>query len=137
MTTPINAFNVIALGIIYSPKTGKILVGRREKDPYIKELSWCFPGGQLEPSESPEECVKREIKEETGLDADVKKIIFARTSPAKKEFVLLYYYCETAGGKERPEDSLVELKWIKPTEVKKYFTPPAHPKVMEFLKTLE
>ncbi len=132
-----NAFTAIALGIIYDPKTRKILIGRREKDPYIKELSWCFPGGQLELGESPEECVKREIVEKTGLDADAKKIVFARTSPAKKEFVLLYYYCEATGGREKAADSLAELKWIRPTEVKKYFTPPVHPKVMEFLKSLE
>lgn len=39
-------FLVNVLGIVYNPKTREILIGKREEDPYIKELSWCFPGGR-------------------------------------------------------------------------------------------
>lgn len=36
---------------------------------------WELPGGRLEPVESPEQCVGREIEEETGLTATVDKIV--------------------------------------------------------------
>jgi len=39
-------FLVNVLGIVYDPKTKKILIGRREKDEYLPELTWCFPGGR-------------------------------------------------------------------------------------------
>ena len=39
-------FIVNLLAIVYNPKTRKFLIGRREKDPYIEKLSWCFPGGR-------------------------------------------------------------------------------------------
>ena len=34
------------LGIVYDPETRKILIGRRENDPYLKKLSWTFLGGR-------------------------------------------------------------------------------------------
>ena len=61
-------FSVICLGIIYDPKEKKILIGHRANDPNIPALSWCFPGGRPEYGEELETAVKREIKEETGLD---------------------------------------------------------------------
>jgi len=43
-----NRFEVIVLGIIFNPKEKKILIGKRENDPEIKELTWYFPGGKLQ-----------------------------------------------------------------------------------------
>src|SRR3989338_6183109 len=41
----IGVFLVNVLAIIYNRKTKKILIGRRQNDPYLKKLTWCFPGG--------------------------------------------------------------------------------------------
>jgi len=130
-------FLVNVLGIIYDPKSRKILIGKRENDPYIKELSWVFPGGRPEYKEDLEFYLKKQIKIKTGLDVDVKKVVFAKTYPEKREFLSIYYLCEVVGGEEKAEEKLVELKWVKPTEVKKYFTTSLHPKLLKYLKTLE
>jgi plasmid replication initiation protein len=50
---------------------------------------------------------------------------------------LLYYYAEPVGGKEKAGEKFVEIKWVKPTEIKKYSTTSVHPKIMEFLENLE
>ncbi len=53
---------------IIQNKDGKILIGRHPnlaRKPY--PLFWDLPGGKLEEGESPEECIVREIKEETGF----------------------------------------------------------------------
>ena len=68
-------FSVICLGIIYDPKNKKILIGHRANDPDIPALSWCFPGGRPEYNEELETTVKREIKEETGLDVEIVKFL--------------------------------------------------------------
>lgn len=39
-------FLLNVLGIVYDPETRKILIGRRENDPYLKKLSWTFLGGR-------------------------------------------------------------------------------------------
>ncbi len=130
-------FLVNALGIVYNPKTRQILIGRRESDPHIKKLSWCFPGGRPAYENDLEFCLKNEIKKKTGLEVEVKRIVFAKTYPEKREFLSIYYYCEVIGGEEKAGEKLIELKWIKPTEVQKYFTTSLHPKLIEYLRTLE
>ncbi|MEM5879406.1 MAG: NUDIX domain-containing protein [Candidatus Aenigmatarchaeota archaeon] len=130
-------FLVNVLGIIYNPRTGKILIGRGEKDPYIKQLTWCFPGGRPVYGEELEDALKHQIKIKTGLDVEVKGTIFAKTYPEKREFLSIYYICEVVGGKEKVGKELVELKWVRPTEVKKFFTTSLHPKLFKYLKALE
>jgi 8-oxo-dGTP diphosphatase len=129
-------FLVNCLGIIYDPAKGQILIGRRENDPHLKELTWCFPGGRPNYGEDLDEGLKREVKKKTGLDITVKKIVYARTYPEKKEFLSVYYACELAGGEEAYGDTFVELKWIHPKEVKDYFTTSVHSKVVEYLDLL-
>ena len=130
-------FLVNVLGIIYNPKTKLILIGRRVRDPYIKELSWCFPGGRPSYQNDLEFYLKKEIKKKTGFDVNIKQIVFAKTYPEKREFLSIYYFCEVIGGEGDIGEKFVELKWIKPTEIEKYFTTSIHPKIMEFLKKLE
>jgi len=130
-------FLLNVLGIVYNPKTRKILIGKREKDPYIKELSWTFPGGRPAYKKDLDFYLKHEIKIKTGLDVNVKKIVFAKTYPEKREFLSIYYLCEVVGGKEKAGQKFVEIKWIKPTDVQKYFTTSLHPNLLKYLKTLE
>ena len=49
---------------------GKILIDRRKQEGLLGGL-WEFPGGKIEPGESVEDCVKREIKEELGIEIEV------------------------------------------------------------------
>jgi len=130
-------FLVNVLGIVYNSKTRKILIGRRENDPYIKELTWCLPGGRPAYEEDLEHYLKLEVRKKTGLDVDVKKVIFAKTYPEKREFLSIYYLCEVIGGKVNPSDKFVETKWVRPTEVKTHFTTSLHPKLLDYLKTIE
>lgn len=129
-------FLVNVLGIIYNPKTRQILIGKRKNDPYIKKLSWTFPGGRPAYEEDLEFYLKQEVKIKTGLDVNVKKIVFAKTYPEKREFLSIYYLCEVIGGKEKAEEKFVEVKWVKPTDVQKYFTTSLHPNLLKYLKTL-
>ena len=129
-------FLVNVLGIIYNPKTKKILIGKRENDPHMKELSWCFPGGRPSYKEDLEFYLKYEIKKKTGLNIGVKKVVFAKTYPEKREFLSIYYLCDIRDGKKKAGEDLVELKWVKPIEVKRYFTTSLHPKLLKYLRTL-
>lgn len=130
-------FLVNVLGIVYNLKTRHILIGRRENDPYIEKLSWCFPGGRPAYGNNLESYLKHEINIKTGLDVKVKKVIFAKTYSEKREFLSIYYYCEKSGGEDKAGEKFVELKWVKPSYVSKYFTTSLHPKLLRYLESLD
>ena len=55
-------------------KEGKILIARRALDQQLAG-KWEFPGGKVEDGESPEECLKRELEEEFGIQVEVGEFI--------------------------------------------------------------
>jgi ADP-ribose pyrophosphatase YjhB (NUDIX family) len=131
-------FNVMLLGIVFDTKTKKILIGRREKDPHIKELTWAFPG-DTPPSYEDELDVslKKRIKEMTGIDVENLGAVFAKNYPEKRDFLSIYYLCEVVGGEEKPGGDLVELKWVDPEELEKHFTTSFHPHLKEYILNLK
>lgn len=130
-------FKVIVLGIVFNPETKKILIGRRDNDPHIKELTWCFPGGDLDKGMEVEEALKKEIKIKTGLDVESLGAIFAKTYPEKKDLLSVYYLCEVIGGQEKAGDKFKEIKWVNPEELEKHFTTSFHPKLKEYILNLK
>ncbi len=132
----------IGLGIITN-KTGQVLIGgRRGKDPFIKNLSWVFPGGEMESLDFESE-VKREVKEETGLEVEVNSLITARLHPdasyKRVQIVALYFHCRVRGNEDkgRPAGDLFEIKWVNPTDVFKYFTTSTSDELTRFLVAIE
>lgn len=130
-------FLVNVLGIVYDPQAKLILIGKRENDPYLKELSWVFPGGRPTYEGELDDNLKTIIKDKTGLDTDVKEVVFAKTYPEKREFLSVYFCCVSSKQEVKAGNGFSEFKWVKPTEVQNYFTTSLHPKLLEYLKTLE
>jgi ADP-ribose pyrophosphatase YjhB (NUDIX family) len=64
---------------------------------YRKSLPWGIPAGGLEHGEEPEEGIKRELKEETGFEIQVERLLYAESA---KEFhhISLVYLCKVLGG---------------------------------------
>ena len=130
-------FLVNVLGIVFDTKTRKILIGRRENDTYIKKLTWCFPGGRPSYTDELEDYLKREIMKKTGLKVESLGPVFAKTYPEKREFLTIYYLCEVIGGKERAGEKFVDIRWVNPIEIEKYFTTSFHPKLKEYILNLK
>ncbi len=74
-------------------RDSKLLVCQRRHDD-THALQWEFPGGKVEPGESPAQALTRELREELGVDAIVGKEIY-RTSHRYREFqvglVLIFF----------------------------------------------
>jgi ADP-ribose pyrophosphatase YjhB (NUDIX family) len=132
-------FLVNVLGIVYDLEKKKILIGRKENDKTFPEQTWCFPGGRPTYKHSLTMSLRMEIKKKTNLDVNVLDCFFARNIPEKAELLAVYYYCELTEETDKPKamDEFKEIKWIKPTEVEKYFTTSVDPFVMDFLEALE
>ena len=130
-------FTVIVLAIIFDPKNRKILIGKRENDPFVKDLSWVFPGGRLSPEETEEQTMKRKVKEETGLEIENLGTIFSRIFPEKNDFFLIYNLCELIGGELKAGGDITQLKWVSPDELQSYFTTSFDPKLKEYIMNLK
>lgn len=135
---------VAGLGIIIKGK--KVLIGKRKgRDSFVKNLSWVFPGGKMLSLNFEKELFKY-IKAETNLTVKIGKIIHARVHPdnlsSKVEIITLYFHCSVNSGKEKPggykgEIPLIELRWVKPMNVTRYFTTSTSDEVMNFLRITE
>jgi len=130
-------FVVNVIGIVFDTKTRTILIGKKENDPNVPKLSWCFPGGRPNHNEELEAAVKREVKEETGAIVESLGPIFARILPEHKNIIMIYYLCEFISQKDKKDDEFTELKWVKPEEVEKYFTTSFHPTLKEYILNLK
>lgn len=106
------------------PVTGALIFGPKERVFLMKspkwENKWIVPGGHVEKGESIEECVKREVKEETGLSVfDIKFLKLLEGQPEDFErdthFIFLNYTCRTQSTDvELDQREGVEHRWIEP-----------------------
>lgn len=129
---------VIGLGII--AKEGKVLIGQRKgKDPFVKELTWVFPGGKFKSLDFAKELTDA-VKEETGLDVYINQLVHARLipdSPEKKvKIIALYYHCTPISGKETTGGDLKQLKWVEPMKIFHYFTTSTADEIVSFLGSI-
>ena len=107
-------------------RDNKVLIGRRKEGDSMAH-KWEFPGGKLEPGETPEVCLKRELCEELGIEAEIGRFYSSGTfmsgSPGGIE--LLAYEASY-----RATDTLVlndheEIRWVAPSELGEYDFPEA------------
>jgi ADP-ribose pyrophosphatase YjhB (NUDIX family) len=94
---------------------GRVLLGRRAFDPG-KDL-WDLPGGFLHEDELPLDGLRREVREETGLEIEPVDFLGFWLEPYAGRIVLCLAWAAHASGKGRAADDLVELRWFAPEEL--------------------
>ena len=97
---------------------GRILMAQRGKEPL--KGCWSLPGGALETGELLREAVRREVREETGLEIEPLSVfeIFERILPdaagaPEYHYVLIDYLCRVIGGTLRPGDDVCRVEWME------------------------
>jgi ADP-ribose pyrophosphatase YjhB (NUDIX family) len=99
---------------------GRVLLARRAGD--VFEGYWDLPGGFLEEGEHPLAAVRRELKEETGLDVEPDDFLGiwmdrygeADDAPATLN---LYWTAHVTGGRPEAADDVSELRWFPPDDL--------------------
>jgi ADP-ribose pyrophosphatase YjhB (NUDIX family) len=94
---------------------GRILLGRRAVDPG-KDL-WDLPGGFLHEHEHPLDALRRELREETGLELREVRFLGFWLEPYDGRIVLSLTFTARVSGDPRAADDLSELAWFGPDEV--------------------
>lgn len=105
---------------------GRILVQQRPAGKAMAGL-WEFPGGKVEPDETPEAALVREIDEELGVTldpADLTPLTFASEPLGGKRLLLLLYVARAWQGEPRALDASA-IRWVTIEEMRALPMPPA------------
>jgi len=113
-------------------KEGRILIAKRKKNGPLKNL-WEFPGGKIEPGETPEECVRREVFEELGLTVEIEEFICSTEYQYEHESVELFAYKVQYASGTPGAVYYQEMKWVKPYELNDYDFPGANAEIIQRL----
>ena len=105
-------------------KNNKILIAQRKKDSWLEPNKWEFPGGKVEPLETYEECLIREIKEELNITISIDKLFFKTSHTYIKnnqEFpiTIIAYLTDWREGEVKNLDCQ-DSQWIDIKDIKKY-----------------
>lgn len=114
-------------------KNDQVLIAQRADDDKLAG-KWEFPGGKIELGESPQECLKREIKEELDVDIEVLNYfgesIYTYQSGTIK---LMAYWCKWLSG-EFTLKVHRQIAWINQSELALYDFAPADIPLVEKLR---
>lgn len=115
---------------------GNILIDRRKQEGLLGGL-WEFPGGKIEPGESVEACVSREIKEELGIEIEVgDRLITIEHAYTHFKVTLNVFSCKYLSGEPQPIEC-DEVKWVTLDEIDEYPFPKANSQIIEAMKQAE
>jgi mutator protein MutT len=99
---------------------GRVLLSKRAKDPFAGK--WDLPGGFLEEGEHPLDGVKRELREEAGIEIGDERLLgiwMDRYEYRSRvvETLNIYYTARLAEGTPEPADDVAEFRWFEANEV--------------------
>jgi 8-oxo-dGTP diphosphatase len=105
---------------------GRVLLAQRPEGKSLAGL-WEFPGGKVEPGETPEAALIRELKEELDIDtwtSCLAPLSFASHSYPDFHLLMPLFACRRWQGTVRATEGQ-RLAWVKPGALKDYPMPPA------------
>jgi 8-oxo-dGTP diphosphatase len=135
MTGELRIVLVAAVALI--DPDGRVLLAQRPPGKHLAGM-WEFPGGKVQPGESPEAALIRELAEELDIQTDAKCLApFTFASHAYEDFHLLMplYLCRVWQGIARPMEGQ-KLAWVRAAQLTDYDMPPADIPLIAMLRDL-
>lgn len=132
LTSPPTTHKQIGVAVINNQQ-GQILIDRRRQSGEMGGL-WEFPGGKIEPGETVEECIRREVKEELDIEIAVGDRLTTISHTYKTFNVTLYVHdCQYISGEPRPIEC-EEIHWVEPDQMNQYQFPQANSQIVNLLQ---
>ena len=116
---------------------GRVLIAQRPEGKAMAGL-WEFPGGKVEPGESPEAAVIRELHEELSVkvtEACLAPLTFASHNYGEFHILLPLFICRRWGGWPHPREAQ-QIKWVRANRLRQYPMPPADEPLISHLADL-
>lgn len=103
----------------------RVLLVRRAVEPLLGQ--WSIPGGAVEVGEELQDALRRELREETGLEVEIREVVEvldriqrAPDGRVQYHYVLIDYLCRPAGGKLCAGSDVSEAAWASRRELAAY-----------------
>jgi 8-oxo-dGTP diphosphatase len=131
MSTPI----VLVVACALIDVDGRVLLCQRPQGKQLAGL-WEFPGGKVEPGETPEAALIRELKEELAIDvkaACLAPFVFASHSYETFHLLMPLYLCRRWEGFVQAIEHPA-FAWVKPDKLGDYSMPPADAPLVAYLR---
>ena len=121
----------VAAGLL--AQDGRYLITQRRAGVHLGGL-WEFPGGKREADELLEDCLRRELREELGIEI-TQPVLFRviRHEYPEKSVELHFFRCSIASGLPRPL-GCEDLRWVTPEELGQFPLPPADQPLVDALR---
>jgi 8-oxo-dGTP diphosphatase len=105
------------VGAIITDAGGRLLLIKRGHDPGAG--LWSLPGGRVEPGETDEEAVVREIREETGLSVVCDRLVGSveRKGLGGAVLDIRDYAVTVSGGELAAGDDAADARWVSPADL--------------------
>ncbi|WP_299379831.1 8-oxo-dGTP diphosphatase MutT [uncultured Kiloniella sp.] len=116
---------------------GRVLLAQRPEGKSMAGL-WEFPGGKVDPGETPEQALVRELKEELGIDTRsscLAPIAFASHSYDDFHLLMPLFVCRIWEGNITALEGQ-EFTWVRPVRLRDYPMPPADEPLVALLRDL-
>ena len=122
----------VAAGLVFSG--GQLLITQRRPGDHLGGL-WEFPGGKVEPGETFEHCLARELREELGIEVAVGRQIeeITHTYP-EKAVRLRFFHCTLISGEPQPIHCHA-LAWVTRVTIGTYKFPAADAELLHRLES--
>lgn len=128
---------VLVAACVLVDADGRILLAQRPKGKSMEGL-WEFPGGKVEPGETPEETLVRELREELGIETKIAclaPLTFASHAYPTFHLLMPLYICRRFEGTPRGIEGQA-LKWVRPQALRDYPMPPADEPLIPMIQDL-
>ena len=126
---------LIVSAVALLDKDNRVLISQRSQNRHMGGL-WEFPGGKVEPNETPEFALVRELEEEIGINtwsSCLAPLTFASHSYSDFHLLMPLFVCRKWDGIPTPKEGQV-LKWVLPKDLTNYEMPPADRPLVAILR---
>jgi mutator protein MutT len=122
----------VSAGLVF--RHGLLLITQRRPQDHLGGL-WEFPGGKRHAEESDEDCLRRELMEELGIEVEIKELLDTVTYAYPEQTVCLKFFrCEW----KRNEPKALgchDFAWVGREQLAKYAFPAADAQLLQKLQT--